>query len=587
MKLIRNIQPILGLDIGTTAVKVVLLKEGVGGGVSLIDYRIEEFPLSADKKENIPLELVLETLRKTLSGINIKRVKVVTVVSGQRVSVRKVLVPNMPKEELLEAIKWEAKEHIPFPIENAVVDYHIIGEVADKGAKKLELLVVAVEKIIVDQHLGLLQNVQVKPACITVTPFALSNILKKNDYLKTGEIIAVVNTGAEATTINIFAGENLVFNREIPLGGNTITRAMVGTLISDTGQVELDINQAEILKKDWGIPDERNPQQLTPELNSAQVVPLIRPVLERLANEIRRSLDYYREESRGKRVSKVVLLGGGGELKGLPEFLTQAFGLAVEVSRSLNNLQIELAEDRKQELEQLSPRLSIAIGAALSGSKGLNLLPPELKEQATKTARSALTAVIIFLITLIFGLVYVSVYSQLMTYRKLRVASQNSLAELKRQVSQAYELQLLKEKMTARKNLISLIMLGDPKWIGILKTISNLTPEGIILEEVNFAKEPEQNLGLSAFNASPEGGAETSITVVKLPALSIRGMVMLGKERPEAILARFMQALEKTIYFNEMDLNSLQKEQQVEGQSKNFVTFEISCKLKNNNGGAR
>jgi len=131
------------LDIGTTSVKAVVLKESVSG-VAIVDFRVEEFPLSTEKKENVPLEVVLEGLKKCLEGINFKKMKIITVVSGQRVSVRKVLIPHMPKEELLEAIKWESKEHIPFPIENAAIDYHILGEATDKGAKKSELLVVAV-----------------------------------------------------------------------------------------------------------------------------------------------------------------------------------------------------------------------------------------------------------------------------------------------------------------------------------------------------------------------------------------------------------------------------------------------------------
>ena len=582
MRLVRNIQPLIGLDIGTTAVKIIILKEGTNG-MAVVDYRIEEFPLSTEKKENVPLEMTLEVLRKSLNEINIKKHKIISVISGQRVSVRRVMVPNMPKEELLEAIKWEAKEHIPFPVDNAVVDYQALGEVTDKGVKKLELLVVAVEKFVIDQHLSLLQNVQIRPQSITVAPFALREILKRNDYLKEGESLAVVNTGAEATTINIFFGENLVFNREIPLGGNTITRSMVGTLISDSGQVELDINQADILKKDWGIPDDKNPQQLTPEINSMQIAPLVRPVLERLANEIRRSLDYYREESRGKRVIKVVLLGGNAELKGLPEFLKIALGMEVEITQPLRNLQIEMSDEKKRELEQLSPRLSIAVGAALTETKGINLLPLELKEQATKTARSAMTAVIGFLMVFIFGMVYASLYMQLRTYQKIVASNQTALNDIKQQVAQAYELQQLKEKMTARQTLINSLMLGDTKWVEVLKAISNLTPGKITLEEVTFAKEKENLAAMPPVPvASPgnSGAAPAPVTEIKLPLLNIKGMVMLGGDRPEAVLALFMQALEKSSYFMDTDLISLQKELEAEGQKRNYVSFEIQCKLK-------
>ncbi|MBI5555054.1 MAG: type IV pilus assembly protein PilM [Elusimicrobia bacterium] len=585
MKLIRNTQPSLGLDIGTTSVKAVVLKEGVSG-VAIVDYRIEEFPLSTEKKENVPLETVLEGLRKCLAGLNLKKMKVTTVVSGQRVSVRKVLVPNMPKEELLEAIKWEAKEHIPFPIENAVIDYHLIGEVLDKGAKKLELLVVAVEKFVIDQHLSLLQNIQVRPASITVTPFALVAVLRENDYLKADKTFAAVSSGADATTINIFSGEHLVFNRGIPLGGNNITRAMVGTLISDSGQVELDINQAEILKKDWGVPDEKNPQQLTPEISSIQIAPLMRPILERLANEIRRSLDYYREESRGKRVTKVVLLGGNAELKGLETFLDNALGIPVEICHPLKHLELELSEERKKELEQLIPRLVIALGASLQGTKGINLLPPELKEQAARTARSAMTAVISFLIIFIFSMVYASLYMQRRTYEKVITSNQAALNDLKQQVARAYELQQLKEKMTARRNLINLLMMGNPRWVEMMKALSNLTPRRIILEEVTFAKEVETNTAPVPVPPPGEAGAAVAEPVkVPFPGLNIKGMVMLGGDRPEAILAQFMQSLEKSTYFMETDLYSLTKALAGTGLDKNYINFEIQCKLRNFSGG--
>ncbi len=585
MKFIRNIQPLVGLDIGTTAVKVIVLKESVNG-LAVVDYRIGEFPLSTEKKENVSMEVVLEVLRKSIEGINLKKTRIVTVISGQRVSVRKVLVPNMPKDELLEAVKWEAKEHIPFPIENAVVDYQVLGEVTDKNVKKLELLVVAVEKFVIDQHLALLQNVQIRPQSVTVAPFALREIFKKNDYFKADEALAVVNTGAEATTINIFFGETLVFNREIPLGGNTITRAMVGTLISDSGQIEIDINQADILKKNWGIPDEKNPQQLTPEINSNQIVPLVRPVMERLANEIRRSLDYYREESRGRRVAKVVLLGGNAELKGLREFLQGALGMDVEVSQPLKNIQMDLPEERQKELAELSPRLSIAVGAALTGTKGINLLPQELKEQASKTARSAMTAIISFLIVFIFGMVYISLYMQIRTYQKIVSSNQTALDDIKQQVSQAYELQQLKEKMTTRQNLINLLTVGDPKWVEMLKSLSNITPGRVILDELSFEKEKIDASAVPPPTTGAEAAGTPRVTPPSLlPILNLKGMVMLGGDRPEAVLAQFLQALEKSAYFKDTDLISLQKEQEAAGQNKNFITFEVQCKLKDELGG--
>lgn len=582
MKLVRTTQPIIGLDIGTTSVKVVVLKDGVSG-MNLVDYRLEELPLSLDKRENVPMEAVLEALRNALDGLNMKRCKVISVVAGQRVSVRKVIVPHMPKEELLEAVKWEAKEHMPFPIENAIVDFHIIGEITDKAVKKLELLVVAVERFIVDQHISLLQNVQILPHSITVAPFALTDVLKKNDCLKPNESVAAVSSGAETTTINIFFGETLLFNRDIPLGGNTITRSMVGTLISDNGQVDLDVNQADILKKDWGIPDEHNPQQLTPEINSMHIAPLVRPNLERLANEIRRSFDYYREDTRGQKVSKVILLGGNAELKGLKEFLQNALGLEVEMAQSFKNIQLELSAEKKQELELFGPRLGIALGAALTGGRGVNLLPREIREQATKTARNAMTALISFLIAFIFAMVYAHVYMQLRSYQKLAVTNQSVLDELKQQVAQAYELQALREKMTARKNLIQLIILDEPLWVEMLWTISQCVPERIVLEEIQTKKvEPPAyttpimagNSGESTENNNPE------LPEQELPVVFIRGMILLGAERPESVLARFMQSLEQSKFFQETDLSFLQKGQETEGQTKEYLTFEIIGKLR-------
>ena len=130
---------IIGLDIGSHSIKIVGLKM-TSKGPFLTALGIKEIPRRKDEEDTHTL---IETLKALLKEVPLKTKKVRLTVSGGGVNLIRLTLPSMPKAELLEAIRWEIKDQLPFPIETARIDFHILDEFVEEGVKKLDLMVVA------------------------------------------------------------------------------------------------------------------------------------------------------------------------------------------------------------------------------------------------------------------------------------------------------------------------------------------------------------------------------------------------------------------------------------------------------------
>src|SRR4030042_721665 len=144
----------IGLDIGSHSIKLVGLKM-TSKGSFLTCVGIKEIPPGKDKED---VNTVSEILRTLVGEVGLKTKKVNLTVSGSGVNIQRISVPFMPKAELKEAVRWAIKEHLPFPVETAQIDFHILGEVIEDKVKKLDLMVVACPNHLIDQTLAIAKN---------------------------------------------------------------------------------------------------------------------------------------------------------------------------------------------------------------------------------------------------------------------------------------------------------------------------------------------------------------------------------------------------------------------------------------------
>ena len=337
---------IAGLDIGNSAVKMVKIKDG--HELQITYAGVVELPPNI-RPENRPTAII-EALREHLHLSRGKIHRVVTSLPVRMVHIQYLKLPAMPRSELIEAILWEAKKVLSFPIEEGIWDYLVLREEAEKGVRNQEIILVVAPRKMVYEHLSLIESAGLEPMAVEVNSFSLVSAWERTYSGKAGETIALIDLGAMATTINIIRQGILQVTREVAIGGNQFTEAIQPVL-------GLDFASAEKIKKEQGIL----------RGNSGDTSPLSRalvPLLEQLVLEVQRSCDYSRAQFRGEAITRLLLTGGGAHLPGLREFFAQNFSVPVEIYQPFNLIRMGESVFLPAGTEDYS-RLTVGLGLAL------------------------------------------------------------------------------------------------------------------------------------------------------------------------------------------------------------------------------
>ncbi len=329
----------VGLDIGTSSIKIVKLKLN-NGTVELCDFN------------QIPVASGLDAAIKELAQLeNIKNVNIS--VSGHSTIIRYVNFPKMNPEELTQALKFEVQKLIPFPINEINLDNYILKP--DLPDNKMLLLLAAVKKEFLNQRLQLLEAAGINANIVDIDSLALVNAFnfnhsKENDELK-NKTVALLNIGASITNLNLLEDFFPCLSRDIKTAGNHFTKKIIDVL-------GVDLPTAEDLK-------------MNPEKDkSVKISGVLEQVITNLATEIRTSFDYY-ESQCSSTVSKIYISGGGSLLKGLKETLSSMLDIEVAYWDSFSNIDIpdssnsEKLNSIKNNGQALSSVLSVAVGLAL------------------------------------------------------------------------------------------------------------------------------------------------------------------------------------------------------------------------------
>jgi type IV pilus assembly protein PilM len=354
---------IVGLDIGTSSVKVIELKPGAHQwhltAMGMADIPKDSSDAKSPEEQRV---VIVEAIKRAFEKSGIKTRKVATALSGDSVIIRYVKLPFATEEELKKTISREAEQHIPLSIDQVVLDFQILGEAQEDGQKKLDVLLVAAKVDVVDQHLLTLKAAGLTSAVIDVDAFALQNAYEINRLEATEETVALINVGASLTTINILEGNNTRFTRDVMVAGNDFTKEI-------QKEFNLKFSEAEELKKSHGVismeEDDFNLSSASQKDDRVlRMSDVMTPILNKLLGEIRRSFDYYETQSRKKTVERVVLLGGSARLKNLNRFLASKLGIPVEHFGAFRNVE----PGKNIDIEQLPEKefhMGVCLGLAL------------------------------------------------------------------------------------------------------------------------------------------------------------------------------------------------------------------------------
>jgi len=332
----------LGLDIGSHSVKCVQLEKRGAGAYRLLSIDACEIaPEGVDLGED-PKKLTVAAIKKAIERINLRRTAVITAIGGVSTAIRQIELPFMTEKELASAIKWEARNYIPFDINDVELDYQVIH--TSRASNKLDIILVSVIKDFVRYHVEVLQEIPIEPQIIDVNPLALVNAVTFNEEIERDQFVVLMDIGDKNTTLSIYGEEGQYFVRNIMISGNDFT----DDIMRGNG---LSYRDAERFKKSQ---------------DSVDLIEAIKPSLDNLVREVRRSLTFYENQTKIRGFSTIILTGGSAPLKGLDRYLSAELGLPVRILNPFRKIDVERASTLTSFENDLS-QWALAVGLAIRG----------------------------------------------------------------------------------------------------------------------------------------------------------------------------------------------------------------------------
>ena len=457
---------VAGLDIGSSSVKLAQFVE-TKEGLRLIKADCKEIRLTGEGPAKD--EEVISALKHLFKGIDAGKFRIIATVNCPQTALKKITAPSIPKAELNEGIRLEAKNYFPFPVEESLLDFEILRDVTEGGARKYEVAVAVCPVGTVNRYLSILEKAGIKPDSLIPSSYALQK-LAEHGCNEEGKTLCFVDIGAFNTELIISKGKSLMFSRRIPVAGSDFTRALTGALVSDRGRLQLSWEEAENIKQEAGIPGAEESRIIGGKISTAQILSMLRSPLEHLAGEIERCFDYYAEETGGSKIDALVLFAGGSCLRGLAGFLSEALGIEVTRGDCLSGLKAD--REASAQLSAVSQRLDLAVGAALSGAKGINLLPAEIKERAKRVFKrgafeGAATAVIFTILLTFIGMkIQLNIFFKKVSVTELELLSLNP------------QLDIIRAQSLAERVLVE-----EPYWEDVFKELSSLIPAYVYMTD--------------------------------------------------------------------------------------------------------
>ena len=341
---------IVGLDIGSSSVKVVEAVTRSRGGIDLVHVGQAKLPPEAIVQGAfLNSSAIVDAIQEAMDKAGVKSKSVAAAVAGHAVIVKKISLPEMTRDELEESIRWEAEQYIPFDINEVNLDFQILEGSESEG--QMDVLLVAAKKDLIDDYVHVITDAGLTPAVVDVAAFAVANAWEANYPVNPDEVVALVNIGSQVVNINILSGGVPAFTRDINTGGNAYTEEI---------QKALSVSWDEAERMKLGGSSSADAQEVVPE----EVEQAMRNVTETVIGEISRSLDFFAATAAESRISRVYLSGGGSLVSGLDSAFQGKTNLPVERLNPLARV-VPSSKFDSDYLDEVGPSLAVSVGLAL------------------------------------------------------------------------------------------------------------------------------------------------------------------------------------------------------------------------------
>ena len=336
---------VIGIDIGSSSVKLVQLKEQKGI-YHLLNLGIVPLPPEAIVDNTLmDSSVIVNAIKNLIGSLGVKVKDVACSISGNSVIIRKMVLPAMPVEELEDQITWEAEQYIPFDINDVNMDFQILSPDSNDPSK-MNVLLVASKKDIINDYVAVFNEAGLQLSIVDVDSFAVQNAFEINHDSSPDEVLALVNLGASVMNINIVKDGITLFTRDVQMGGNLYT---------------------EEIQKQFGLSgiESEKMKMLAMEADNSTLLEVIAKVNETITQEIRRSLDFYNSTTNEVRITGIYLSGGCSKVYNLLETINEKIGLPVAMISPFAKLKFNEKDFDPEYLHEIAPLMAVTVGLAI------------------------------------------------------------------------------------------------------------------------------------------------------------------------------------------------------------------------------
>lgn len=336
---------VIGLDIGTSSIKMAEMDVS-RNGAELLSFAITPTPAQAVSGGEITdITAIGIAIQSLVSELQTKRRSIATALWGTAVIVKKITIPKIDKKLIKDQIRFEAEQYIPFDINNISLAHHVLAN--SSSAETMDILLVAAQNEVVSQYTQAIEITGLDCSVLDVSGFALANSFELNYGKLTSDVVGILNFGASVTNFVVLYGGEVVFCRDIPVGGanysNEIHKAMGITIV-----------EAEALKlsacSNREVPDE--------------VHSIISATNEAVAEEVRNSLDFLSATTNGLSLTRCYYTGGSSGTIGLFDSLSRTTNLQFEMFNPFQRVKYNAKKFSPEYIEQIKAFSGVVTGLA-------------------------------------------------------------------------------------------------------------------------------------------------------------------------------------------------------------------------------
>ena len=467
----------LAVEFAGSGLKFVKMTRS-GGHFKLTEIKILDFGAS-QTKSGVSDQALEDAVRSLLSREQLADQTLLLGINHRETCFKEYTLPKIPRREVEQALKWKMKEDLPYPPEEAVIHFRVSEGGEHEGKGQLTCFAAAVPAEPVNRLARVLSNVGV-PSCISSNAVFSYSSLPQSIPAARGETVAVVDLGHTMTEVTLYRDGKVVFLRKLAFSAAALANVLRQPIQTERGRLSLSEEEANLAMKSEDIIRLSNPKLVAGKIESSHLHALARPELEKLADELKRSFDYYHHE-KDEAVKRAFLTGGLAQLKGLGAFLSERLVLPVELVHLAKDVEVPPLYQRVD----LSPYFRL-IAMICDQTKVEQTFLANVFQSLERTVRPLSYPTVTVLSVILIAGFFAGLLWQGNRLEAKAESVKKQIRNLEIGFESAAEIRKVETEVKRGKAFIERLLILEPDWESVFREVSGAVSEDIVVHEMNY-----------------------------------------------------------------------------------------------------